>query len=189
LHAGWGRFDTARVFLRRAAEGWMDLDELPECSYPLCELVRVAGLSGDADALDEAERLARRCLADPRTTDHARTFLQLALGRAYATLGRSERARAALADGAAPWTEAYGHVRGSRLRWLARVDPDGPHGARLEALAAGDGEAEFALRLARADAGDLAALDALGPDDARQIARCRRVADGVLPRALALFPY
>lgn len=189
LHAGWGRFDAARGFLRRAVAGWMDTDELPEASYPLCELVRVAGLSGDAAALDDAERLVRRCLADPRTTDHARTFLQLALGRAHATLGHAEAARAAFADGAAPWTEGYGHVRASRLRWLARVDPDGPHLARLEALVAEDDEAAFALHLARADAGDAAALDALAPDDARQMGRCRRVADGSLPRALDLFPY
>ncbi len=205
LYASWGRFDAARPLLQRAVDGWLDSDDVPEASYPLCELVRVEGLAGSAATLDRVERSVRRCVTDPRTTDHARTFLLLALGRARATLGDVEAARAALAETAAPWTETYAHVRASRLRWLARVDAAGleaagaariavpsasPHLGTLAALAEAEPTVAFVLRLAQADAGDERALDHLAGSNAGQLARCRRVAGAAsLRRALDLFPY
>ncbi|MFZ5476831.1 MAG: hypothetical protein ACOZNI_08660 [Myxococcota bacterium] len=188
LYAGWGRWAEAETLLARAIAGWFDLDRAPEASFAICERARVAGLRGDAAALGAAAADASRCAGDPRTSDPARGFLQLALGRAYAILGDVDAARVALADAAAPWPEAYVHLRASRLRWLARLGHDVL--AELGALAGARDEARFAAVLARADAGEATALAELEPDDLRLFERGRRLEpDAGLRRHLDLFPY
>ncbi|MES2641329.1 MAG: S16 family serine protease [Myxococcota bacterium] len=184
LYAAWGEWDAAAPLLTRAIDAWFDLEEPAEASYPICELVRIGGLSGDATRLGHAVRQAARCADHPRTSEHARTFLQLAIGRAYAVRGDSALALEALAAGAALWDETYVHVKASRLRLLARVT-GGPLEA-LKALSLVDGDGLFSYQLALADRGDESGLVEMSAQDRRVLDRCARIS---ADRKLDLFPY
>jgi hypothetical protein len=188
LYAAWGEWEEAVPLLSRVIDAWFDLEEPPEASYPLCELVRISGLYGDHTLLRDVAQRAARCGAHPRTSDHARTFLQLALGRAYAVRGEAGLAIAALAEEAASWAEAYGSVKSSRLRWLARVT--GEPLDRLARCAADDPSGGLSYRLALADRGDESGLAALSEEDQRMFDRCRGIAPNAPRRRhLDLFPY
>ena len=192
LHSAWAEYPEAREVLRRAIQGFLELDCAPDASYAICELARVAGLMGEPEAIREAECFATRCSADVRTTDSARTFLAFALGRAWAQAGDPAAARRVLGKEAAPWVEGQPHLRASRLRWIARVDPNPrPHREALAELARRvPEEAGFAWVLSRADAGEESALKELNEADASLLERCRRAEPGAdWGRLLDLFPY
>lgn len=162
LQAAWGRYDRASELLRSALGGWLELRMSSEATRPLCELLRVRGIVGDASEVDELiHGPLHECLADPMTTDLSRGFVALARGRAMAHLGRPEPALALLdgAPGGLDWHLQPNHVAGSRLRWSAwahRARGDVARAAEvveeLERLAAAQkDDAGFALHLARLD--------------------------------------
>ncbi len=178
--AAWGQYDEAQGALGRAIRGWLDLDLVPQASYPLCELLRVQGVLGQA--LDgEVEQAVERVRRDLRTELIARAFLALARGRALCQLGDEAGALVELGDASTTrWDHTPIHVRASRLRWfacaLAGGEPERAASLRAELgpLALRDPEgAGFAAPLAALDQGDLAGVAVLaqhpkwGPDAQR----------------------
>lgn len=84
-------------------------------TYAVSELLRVAADAAPDHARHLATDLAPRIaeVADPI----GRAFVQLAIGRAWASLGDPERALHCLDDSAAEWTRAPLHARQARWRW------------------------------------------------------------------------
>lgn len=209
----WARlreYEKAARVLRAVVESWLEYDPRG-ASIPLCELLRVTGILGDAAGLDELEREAiPRVLCAGRGTraelEDDQAFLRLARGRARLCLVRHAGALDDLSDEPF-WSRARLHVRTSRLRWLARA-----HDSRGQAREASRCRARLAaLAKERGSGGDqvlLAELDRLlqhgggaraisgvtrklcvrhRPDCALLAAR---VGAGELPRVLAdEFPY
>lgn len=157
-YAAWCRYGDAAPLLERAVEGWLAIDEPAEASHPLCELLRIRGVERARDAVATlavtAQHVAAVC------DEVSRTFIRLALGRAWLQSGDPRTARAVLEDPGTDWDHAPGHVTATRLRWLgAAYRALGSHleaAERLEQLARlaehEPGETAFALKLARLDA-------------------------------------
>lgn len=159
-----GDHDEAIRLGREVVEQWFEHLQPAGANRPLCELIRVLGLSGRGEELDRVVReLVVALRREPGVRAADRAFLALALGRAFVQLGRHGEARAALADGREEWGMARNHVRWGRLRWLARAEADpgaaAAHRQRLEdELGHDELAADPNLHLARLDA----ALDAAG---------------------------
>lgn len=181
LYAAWGHAPRARELLGRALAGWTDLDREDDASYPLSELLRLEGVAGDAAAL---AALAARVGEQAGRPGEA--YVRLAAGVGWALCGDPDRAAGLLDGRAFPWERSAAHVQASRLRWLARIDPAGPHLSALAAAARVDPRQAFAWILARIDRGDTAAADEMDEDKLRLYRRGQRVAG---PRAAEVFPY
>lgn len=108
--------------LREAVDGWRQLHMPDDASYPLCELIRVLGISNAQSELDTAiaETVSWARSPDVEIGDASAAFIALAVGRALITVGEAARGIEELSDDVAPWDRAPSHVRLARLRWLAR---------------------------------------------------------------------
>lgn len=197
LLGAWGETTRARADLRRAVDGWFALDAPGEATYPVSELLRLAGVARDADALAEAEALADRCLVGLGRDASGAAFVALSRGRARCLCGRPDAADALHAP-SVDWADAPIHARASRLRWLARLDPEGGHRADLDHLAArAPREAGLAPLWARVEAGEVDDLEGdLGLDPTvagrlrLELRRIRAVEPGADPRRVAeRWPY
>ena len=142
--AAWGRYDDALRLLRRAVRGWLDLDEVGEVTFALCELLRVEGVT--ARDFSEGTRAGLEAVAaDPRVGWESRAFVTLSHGAALLQQGRAGGAVQVL-EGEAEWSWEHtrAHVRASRWRRLAAAldgsDPDraGELRGRLESLSEAD---------------------------------------------------
>jgi hypothetical protein len=193
LYGCQGRYEGARAHLELAVEGWFSLYRQPhQASHPICDLLRLAGVLGDLELRHRAEAMALRCSRDPQIEARSLCFLQLARGRASASLGEPGRALAELAEGAAPWLASLPHLAASRLRWLARLQPENPAWLKqLTELAEREpGEASTFLLLAQADAGDARAMERAQGSWAAQWARTGAVEPAAdLARRLVIYPY
>jgi len=120
--AAFFRYAAAEAALRRAVQGWFELDCIPEASHALSELLRVLALTGPRQSfLVAAEEYAEPFLRDPRADAVSRGFVLYSLGRGHALLGNHQDARHRLADGACDWNLLPAHLRAVRLRWLANA--------------------------------------------------------------------
>jgi hypothetical protein len=160
-HAAWYAHLPAMQWLERATRGWLALEEAHRASYAIAELLRVAGCAGNGGVVDEAIGVyGKPALEDPRTSDVARAFISVAIGRALVATGAPERALRWLDDGAAAWADAPPHAALGRLRWRAaafRALGDAQKTrAAIDALppVTTDPEASAVVLLARADAGE-----------------------------------
>jgi tetratricopeptide (TPR) repeat protein len=171
LYASWGELERARELLWRAVAIWCDLDEFQEASYPLAEWFRVIGLMGDV------EELHRFDVPPEVFAGRGGPYVRLSRGRAYVLCGMPERARVDLDGTHTAWNDTPLHLQASRARWLARIENrEGALRTLAEFVRRDAQEARFAWCLARVDAGEAGAADALTDADARQYARCRDVA-------------
>jgi tetratricopeptide (TPR) repeat protein len=114
--AAVGRYEDALLPLRQAMEDWQRLDPA-SASYPLCELLRLLGILGRRDSLDDLESRVRPFLEQRPSTVSA-SFVALAWGRALEQVG-DHAAAAAILDQETFFQTAPEHVRTARLRWLA----------------------------------------------------------------------
>ncbi len=135
-HAECGQESLATQLCHEAVEGWLMLDQPREASRPLCELVRLLGLSGDAAGLEDALRSHERILASSSGfSEQSKAYFQFEFGRACALTSQAARAIEILERGA-DWSQAAQHTGLSRQRWLARVlvqQGDASAGAELRA--------------------------------------------------------
>lgn len=122
-YAAAGEYAQAAKLLQLAVEGWFANERPAEAARPLCELVRVLGVTKNADALKQllSERFQEVLIAnmaDPMSTAYA----LLAQGRALVQIGDHEGAqRALMARSDAWWDATPQHVCHSRKRWLAHA--------------------------------------------------------------------
>jgi hypothetical protein len=112
------RWDEAREQLRLAVEGWFDLLRPHDASLAACELLRVAGIRGNADEVRAAHDLAIRVRQDARCDFLSRAFLDLAIARAYCQAGDPAAGLHTLDAGDLVLVRA--HVKESAARWRAR---------------------------------------------------------------------
>lgn len=128
-------YDRAEREAREAALRWIARDEPSQCSYALCEWIRVAGVLGRRASLEEAIPHATRLLRDER----AGPYIALALTSAFVRSEQYERALEAV-----PREAAQGYVHRAHRRWVARA---------LQALGRCEGARAIrdALREARSD--------------------------------------
>ncbi len=120
--AAFFRYADAEVALRRAVQGWFELDCVPEASHPLSELLRVVALTGSHESfLVAVEEYAEPFLRDPRVDAVSRGFILYSLGRGHALLGNHQEGRHRLADDACDWSLLPDHLRALRLRWLVNA--------------------------------------------------------------------
>jgi len=182
---------SATDLLDEAVTGWEGLDLLPQASYPLCELLRVLGIQGDAVAVGALfDGLAGRLLSDPRTVPLSAAFVLQAMGRAAVQVGDYGRALSLLSEGAAAWELQPRHLRSAQLRWLARAEE--ATGGKADARATRDaaesvtrgvgGHEEFGLLVALdaalaegADGSEVVAQLAAGGRSAAEIRRLREL--------------
>jgi hypothetical protein len=156
-----GRSLEAAIQLEEVVGEWRESLLPAECSFALCEWLRVAGQErGFADHLTRAEAAFLAVRDD--LTAQGLAFSNLAFGRALVQAGRAAEAGDFLGESRGPERE---HLEASRLRWLARQrrDVGDGEGARaafceLERLAAQDTASARANSLpqwllARLDAG------------------------------------
>jgi hypothetical protein len=120
-HAAWYAHEAATRWLEHAIEGWIALERPHDASYAVAELLRVAGAEGDAALVERVERYAALVLEEPRTSEVARAFVCLAMGRARALIGDPRGALEALDDRAARWSAARVHAGAARWRWRAEA--------------------------------------------------------------------
>lgn len=118
--ASAGHYDDACNLLDAVVCAWLELGQAHQASFAACELLRLLGLARNRDALDIGSRRAVEILSDLRTSDKSRTFLRLALGRAWIQAGDEQTGLEWLADDPV-WAKAPDHVCGSRLRWRAHA--------------------------------------------------------------------
>ena len=112
--AAWGRYEEARDVLARAVRGWLALDDEPQSSYALSELLRVLGILGEP--LDDvASAGIARFQRDPRPDATSRAFLRAAHGRALVQLGRPQDAATVLQT-TTRWENSPVHLQATRLR-------------------------------------------------------------------------
>jgi hypothetical protein len=121
-YAAGRQYAAAGDLLRETVEGWFDAEDVPGASHSLCEYLRVLGISRDAGAIEGAmTRFVTRFETEIADDPVSAAFVKLALGRAWAQVGRPAEAIEALGDATASWRRAPQHVIFSRLRWLARA--------------------------------------------------------------------
>jgi len=117
--AAWGRYDDALRVLRRAVQGWLDLDEVADVTFALCELLRVEGVTA-GDFSEEARAGLEAVAADPRVGWESRAFVALSHGAALAQQRHLDGAVRVLEEEAEwSWEHTRPHVRASRWRRLA----------------------------------------------------------------------
>lgn len=153
--AAAGRYERAIEVLRGAIVEWRRLYEPDQASFPLCELIRLHGISGAIADLETAIADDVAWVRDPdaKLSDMSATFLALAVGRALIVLDQPGRGIAEL-TGDVPWHAAPPHVQTSRLRWLAKAATRLGRAQEAEAwrleLTSGD-EPDINAELARLD--------------------------------------
>jgi hypothetical protein len=192
LNAAQGHYRLAVALLERAVDGWFLHRNPGPASRPICELLRLSGVLADPALRERVDNHARRCLAVLGRDEHGRGFLQLARGRASVVLGEGARALVELTDAGTAWPLMPTHLQASRLRWLARVQPD-PSGWLRELIALAErepDEAKIFHLLALADAGDARAMERAQGSWAAQWARTGAVEPTAdLARRLVIYPY
>lgn len=120
LYAVTGRVPEALGFQREAAKAWIDRMNYGETSFPLCEWIRLAGVSGLSDEFGGARASLEE--ADLLGNIHAdrNPYLRLAIGRAAAMLGDLDTAWKQL-DGLPGDVGVPVHVRAGAARWQALI--------------------------------------------------------------------
>ena len=87
-----GRYPAALQASLAAVTGWREQDYVHEVGRPLCEALRIAGLTVDMERLPQLVTEAEALLeGDERINGETRSFLRLALGRAWVQAGIPER--------------------------------------------------------------------------------------------------
>lgn len=120
--AAFFRYREAESVLRRAVQGWFELDLVPSASHALSELLRVLAVTDQHDGFGRAlESYAERFLRDPRTAAVSRGFVTYSVGRGHTLLGEHDEARQRLSDEGCDWSLLPDHLRALRLRWLLRA--------------------------------------------------------------------
>ncbi|MBX3251873.1 MAG: hypothetical protein KF901_32135 [Myxococcales bacterium] len=111
----------ATQYLDQAIMGWTELDAYEEMSRPLCEGIRLHGLTGNAERVDELRALAAELSHMP--DESTRGFVRWAVGVALVLLRRAEDAQAVLEVAEAPrdLERVPPFVEAGRRRWLARA--------------------------------------------------------------------
>lgn len=114
-YAAAGSFPEAARSLTASLETFEALRQPAMATYSVSELLRVT------TDLDPNRALLLATEVAPRIADAAdpigRAFVQLARGRAFASLDEPQRALEALAENAAAWDRAPLHARQARWRW------------------------------------------------------------------------
>lgn len=121
--AAAGHFAEALEVLHETLEDWFAIGEPREAGYCLCELLRVLGVLGRAEDLDQLlfTWYVRFLQANGVGTESA-GYARLAAGRALCQVGRPQDALQYLADGeGVSWSEMRADPQASRLRWQARA--------------------------------------------------------------------
>jgi tetratricopeptide (TPR) repeat protein len=119
--AAAGDFDEAIRTLREAIQGWSDIYKDDQTSFPLSELVRVLGMLGRKQELDQVlETFVNNFEAAHTDNPHSQAFVDFSVGRALIQCGRPKEGVARLDERRQAWDQAYSHLQRSRLRWLAR---------------------------------------------------------------------
>jgi hypothetical protein len=112
------RYPAALEASLAAVGGWREQDHLQEVGRPLCEALRIAGLTVDMERLPRIAAEAEALLeGDERIDGETRSFLRLALGRAWVQAGIPERGLPYLVPDAGTSTRL--HVDWSTRRWRA----------------------------------------------------------------------
>jgi hypothetical protein len=86
--AALGRYPASLEASEEAVALWRALDQFPEAGRPLCEAVRVAGLTANTERLARLVAEAQALIDGEEHVDGAtRSFLRLAIGRAWVLAG------------------------------------------------------------------------------------------------------
>ena len=114
-------FQEALPLLVECVTDWVAMRRAHLASHALCEALRVAGVLGRQDTVRTlSQGPALDLERDPRTSDISRSYLTLALGRAYIQADLPAEGLSRLrSHGDRFWQLAERAVRASRLRWLA----------------------------------------------------------------------
>jgi hypothetical protein len=178
-------YAEAAARLQDAVDGWLAAHEVHEASHPVCELLRVQALLGDAAGVTRAWGHAEAVLADPRSTDLSRFHVLNAGLRAFTLADDLSRAAEIGARADVDWQTAPTPLRRTHQRWAARA------GLAVEPLSV-EGESDLTGLLARIDraraAGeDLTPLDVIVREFAARTGGLDRLLAEAPPGELAKF--
>jgi hypothetical protein len=199
-------YEKAESLLRRAVQGWFELDRAPEASHALCELLRVVAVTNQRDEFPREVRIyVEPLLRDARTAEISRGFVRYWVGRGFSVLGDHDRAYEYLSGGGVDWNLMPDHLRACRLFWalrvarqLGRTGAARTHQEELQALASQRRVPRFTLALAELDRAQaesadlrppLKALRESRPIDYNRFARASPVEVELCRRLIAEFRY
>ncbi len=112
-------YERARAVLSQAVDGWWEIYESGEASRALCELMRLCGVTGDAEGVSRAHAKGRAFERAHPTKRASIAYLRWATGRALVQTGRPHEALEALE--AVSLAGLEDHVIAGVLRWRANA--------------------------------------------------------------------